>query len=69
MFVNPVIGRLRIRESDTDKMFTVNGVAATVDSEQTAATQVNKLFAIASLSVVGDERATFTVEKVVAQGG
>lgn len=69
MFGNAPTAKLRIREADSDRMFTVYGVSSGTTSETVAAEQTNKLFYIAGLSVVGDERATLTIEKVVSNNG
>ena len=62
-------GTLKIREASSQKMFTVNGVNSTLESETVAATQVNKLFAIAGISVTGDEQTKFYIEKGVENDG
>lgn len=69
MFVNNLTGRLRIRDASAQKFYNIYGVNSTIDSEQTAATQANKIFDIAGLSVVGDSQTTFTIEKVVSDNG
>lgn len=69
MFVNSPTAKLRIRESSSTRMFTLYGVNANTQDETTAATQTNKLFAIAGLSVIGDEQTTLTIEKVVIDNG
>lgn len=69
MFANSPVAKLRIREADSTRMFSIYGVDSNVESETVAATQVNKLFAIALLSVVGDEQATLTIEKKVIEDG
>lgn len=69
MFTNAPVGKLKIRDATSSKMFTIHGVNAQIDSENTAATQANKIFAIASMSVVGDSQTTLTIEKVVVNNG
>lgn len=69
MFSNSPVAKLRIRESSSTRMFNVYGVNSQTEDETTAATQTNKLFAIAGLSVTGDEQTTLTIEKVVIDNG
>ena len=67
--VSKPTGTLKIKDATALKYYTVNGVNSTLESETAAATQLNKIFAIANLSVVGDENTKFYIEKgVVADG-
>lgn len=67
-FSNSATGTLYIRSgTDTAKHYTIQGVTSQIISTEQAQTQVNKLFAVAGLSVVGDKTTTFTMKKVVVE--
>ena len=68
-FYTKPTGTLKIRESDSSKIFSVTGINAEIEDEDTAATQLNKLFYIAGLSVTGDENTRLIIEKGVVSNG
>lgn len=69
VFSNSATGTLRLREADSSKMYSIDGVNANITDPEDAAVQTNKLYDIAGKSFVADSQATFTVKKVVVNNG
>ena len=61
---NAAAGTLKIRDgADVSKMRTIDGVTSALNDTDVAQLQVNKLFGIAGISVVGDEKTTLTIKR------
>lgn len=66
-FYTKPTGTLKIRDGGNTAYYSVAGVNANLDSEETAEEQLNKIFYIAGLSVIADAHTKLTIEKGVSE--